>query len=891
MGKYDFRELEPRWQRYWEEHQTYETPRSVEGKKFYCLDMFPYPSGAGLHVGHPVGYTGSDIISRFKRMRGFSVLHPMGFDAFGLPAEQHAIKTGEHPGQITEKNCAHFRHQLEEIGLSYDWSRELATCSPDYYKWTQWIFLRLYESWYDREAKKARPIAELPIPREVREKGELEICRYQASHRLAYYDDAIVNWCPGLGTVLSNEEVIDGKSERGNFDVFRQPMKQWMLRITEYADRLIEELDEVEWPEAIKEQQRNWIGKRHGAEIAFEVEGSDKGIRCFTTRPDTLFGVTFFVVAPEHPIVAEVTTPECRAKVQAYCETAKRLSDLTRTLDNREKTGAFTGAYVTNPINGERVPLFVGDYVLLSYGTGAVMGVPSHDDRDFDFARKYDLNIRPVIAPDDAEADVNKAVMNGEASWTGPGIMLPCKDKVALELKLAGLPNTEAAALITNWLVEHERGKPVANYKLRDWLFSRQRYWGEPIPIIHWEDGTHSAVDEAELPLLLPEVQDFQPTGTGESPLAKNQDWVEVVDPVTGKKGRRETNTMPNWAGSCWYYLRFIDPQNGAAGWDSKLEAEWMPVDLYIGGAEHAVLHLLYSRFWHKVLYDLGYVSTKEPFKRLFNQGMLVTHAFKDRRGALIPVDEVEETADRGPVLKSSGEPVEKIIAKMSKSLRNVVPTEDVIREYGADTLRVYLMFMGPLEQSKVWDAQSISGVSRFLRRTWDFFGRHIERGFAESDSDASLKLLHKLIRKVTDDTENLAFNTAVSAFMTYMNAIGGESVTRETLSVIARLLSPYAPHIAEELWSRLGYEPCVALAEWPAYDEKYLTEDVAQVVVQVNGKKRDILSVPVGIEDRAIEDAVREKLANGPYRVDEGNRIIVVRDAKGLPRLVSVVK
>ena len=597
MSEYDPKSIEQKWQSYWEANSTFKTEDRGR-EKVYVLDMFPYPSGAGLHIGHPLGYTATDIYARFKRMSGFDVLHPMGFDAFGLPAEQHAVNTGEHPSIITKQSCQTFVRQMKQFGLSYDWDRELATCTSDYYKWTQWIFLQLYNSWFDETVQKARPLEELPIPSVIQQQGELALQAYQAEHRLAYYASAMVNWCPALGTVLANEEVIDGKSERGGHDVVRKPMKQWMLRITKYSERLLSELEEINWPEAIKEQQRNWIGRRTGTEITFAVAGSESPIVAFTTRPDTLFGVTFFVVAPEHPLVEELTSAEQRAKVTQYRDEAARMSDFDRTFDNRKKTGVFTGGHVVNPINGEKVPVYIGDYVLISYGTGAVMGVPAHDARDFEFAKTFKLPVRAVVVPSDTTDSVKSSVSEGQIAWVESGIMLQNNDPVARELKLEGIPNKEGGERITASLEQHKVGNKVVNYKLRDWLFSRQRYWGEPIPIVHWEDGTVSSLKDTDLPLMLPQVVDYKPSDSGESPLAKVKEWLDITDPVTGKRGKRETNTMPQWAGSCWYYLRFIDPKNSEAGWDPKLEKRWMPVDLYVGGAEHAVLHLLYARFW-----------------------------------------------------------------------------------------------------------------------------------------------------------------------------------------------------------------------------------------------------------------------------------------------------
>ena len=895
MSEYDPKAIEAKWQEFWERERTFAT-RDLDGEKIYVLDMFPYPSGNGLHMGHPLGYTATDIYTRYKRMQGLSVLHPMGFDAFGLPAEQHAVATGEHPAVITEINCATFVRQMKEIGFSYDWDREVRTCAPDYYGWTQWIFLKLYNSWFDEEIERARPIEELPIPDGITKKGALAVHEYQAEYRLAYYADAMVNWCPALGTVLANEEVIDGKSERGGHEVIRKPMKQWMLRITKYAERLISELEEIDWPEAIKEQQRNWIGRRSGAEINFAVKGSSEVVVAFTTRPDTLFGVTFFVVAPEHPIVDLVTTPTQREAVSAYREAAARMSDLDRTFETRKKTGVFTGGYVVNPINGEEVPLYVGDYVLISYGTGAVMGVPAHDERDFEFARSFSLPIRAVIVPNSAAESVVKAVQSAEQPWTEAGVMLPNNALVAQELALSGISNIEAGKRITDWLSGQQQGRAVVNYKLRDWLFSRQRYWGEPIPIIHWEDGTASAVPEKELPLILPAVEDYKPSDSGESPLAKAREWLHVVCSETGKKGRRETNTMPQWAGSCWYYLRYIDPKNPTAMVDREQEKRWMPVDLYVGGAEHAVLHLLYARFWHKVLFDLGYVSTREPFKKLYNQGMLLSFAYKDKRGALIPVDAVEEDENGVARDRNTGEVLERITAKMSKSLRNVVNPEEVIKRYGADTLRTYLMFMGPLDAARPWDSKAITGSYRFLKRAFALVTAGRERGVRDlvsidQEPIQVTRAIHKAIQRIGEDIDGLRFNTVVSALMELLNTIGDQPVSRETLERFVLLLSPVVPHLAEELWERLGNAPSAGLARWPLFDPALVKDSVVTVVIQVAGKKRATVEVVPSISQSELRSTVVQVLAGTSFPVLESDRFIIVSNpGTAIPRLVNVL-
>ena len=895
MAEYSPSSIEPKWQSYWAKNTTFKTGETGK-EKVYVLDMFPYPSGSGLHIGHPLGYTATDIYSRYKRMKGFDVLHPMGWDAFGLPAEQHAVNTGEHPAIITAKNCQTFARQMKELGFSYDWDREISTTNEDYYKWTQWIFVLLYNSYFDEKEQKARPIEELPIPADIAKQGEVAVQAYQAEHRLAYYADAMVNWCPALGTVLANEEVIDGKSERGNHDVIRKPMKQWMMRITKYSERLLSELEEVDWPEAIKEQQRNWIGRKTGAEITFKIEGASDSLIAFTTRPDTLFGVTFFVIAPEHPLVDQVTTPDCRDAVTAYREKAARMSDFDRTFENRKKTGVFTGGYVHNPITGEKVPVYVGDYVLISFGTGAVMGVPAHDARDFEFAQTFHLPIKPVLAPTSAKEEMISSVKQGEIAWTEPGAMLVSAHSVAKELGLEGIPNEEAGQRIVSWLEKSALGRKVVNYKLRDWLFSRQRYWGEPIPIVHWEDGTSTSLSPSELPLLLPEVEDYKPSDGGESPLAKATSWLEVVDPKTGKKGRRETNTMPQWAGSCWYYLRFIDPKNKDCGWDPLLEKRWMPVDLYVGGAEHAVLHLLYSRFWHKVLYDLGQVSTKEPFKKLFNQGMIQTHAFKDKRGALIATDVVTETPEGKFVHQQTGEELERIIAKMSKSLKNVINPDDVVAQYGADTLRTYIMFMGPLEASRPWDFKAITGNQRFLKRAFAFVTGGAESGFracvaADAEPEEVKRAAHKIVKKIGEDLDALHFNTPISTMMEFLNTVGDKPISKETLERFVLVLAPFAPHLAEELWERLGNQAPASNAPWPTFDPAMVQDAVVTVVIQIGGKKRATVDVVPNIGEDELKAKIIETMAGTAYKVGSSDRFITVfNTGTKIPRLVNVL-
>ena len=770
---YNHKEIEKKWQKYWAKTNTFNTHDDPEKPKFYALDMFPYPSGQGLHVGHPEGYTATDILSRVKRSQGYNVLHPMGWDAFGLPAEQYALDTGNDPAEFTQKNIETFRRQINSLGFSYDWNREVNTTDPEYYKWTQWIFTKLYE------------------------KG------------LAYEAEVAVNWVPELGTVISNEEVIDGKSERGGYDVVRKPMRQWMLKITAYADRLLDDLELVDWPESIKEMQRNWIGRSVGANIEFKVAGTDKSYTVFTTRPDTLFGATYSVLAPELDLVREITTPEQKAAVEAYIEETAKKSDLKRTDLAKEKTGVFTGAYAINPVNGKEIPIWIADYVLSSYGTGAIMAVPAHDERDFEFAQTFGLEILPVIEGGDVE----------KAAYTEDGTHINSEF-------LDGMNKQEAIDKMNEWLEENGVGKKEVSYRLRDWLFSRQRYWGEPIPIIHWEDGTVTAVPEEELPLRLPKTKNIKPSGTGESPLANIEEWVNVVDPVTGKKGRRETNTMPQWAGSSWYYLRYIDPHNKKELADYEKLKRWLPVDIYIGGAEHAVLHLLYARFWHKFLYDIGVVPTKEPFQKLYNQGMIL------------------------------GENNE----KMSKSRGNVVNPDDVVETYGADTLRMYEMFMGPLDASIAWSENGLEGSRKFLDRVWRLIvdENNKMRDRITTLNDGKLdKVYHQTVKKVTEDYENLHFNTAISQLMVFINeAYKVDALPYEYVEGFVQLLAPIAPHMGEELWAILGNDGGISYAPWPTYDEAALVEDEVEVVFQVNGKVRAKSNVPRDLGKDELEKA-----------------------------------
>lgn len=801
---YQHRIIEKKWQEYWDANKTFQTKERENNPKFYALDMFPYPSGQGLHVGHPEGYTATDAIARMKRAQGYDVLHPMGWDAFGLPAEQYALDTGNPPAEFTAKNVATFKRQIKSLGFSYDWDREINTTSPEYYKWTQWIFSKLYE------------------------KG------------LAYEEEVAVNWCPALGTVLSNEEVIDGVSERGGHPVFRRPMRQWVLKITAYAERLLEDLEDLDWPESLKAMQRNWIGKSEGAIVKFKVSGHDATLQSYTTRPDTLFGATYFVLAPEHDLVKVVTTDEQREAVESYVRAVETKSELERTSLNKDKTGVFTGGYVEHPITGELLPIWIADYVLASYGTGAVMAVPAHDERDFEFASAHDLPIIKVLEGESQEG--------GAFTGDGPHINSDF---------INGLNTQDAIEKMVEWLSSNDKGSHEVNYRLRDWLFSRQRYWGEPIPVIHWEDGTTTLVPETQLPVTLPEATEIKPSGTGESPLAKIEEWVNVVDPVTGLKGKRETHTMPQWAGSSWYFLRFIDPDNTEAIADPEKLAKWLPVDLYIGGAEHAVLHLLYARFWHKFLYDLGVVPTKEPFQKLFNQGMIL------------------------------GENNE----KMSKSKGNVVNPDDVVNQYGADTLRVYEMFMGPLDASIAWSENGLEGSRRFLDRVWRLLvdeDKHtVKETVQNATNDELTRVYHQTVKKVTEDFENLHFNTAISQLMIFLNAAKDQSVLPiEYAEGFVKLLAPLAPHLMEEIWELLGHTESLSEAEWPTFKEELTVESTIEIVLQVNGKVKTKREIEL---DMSKEDLEQLALADETIQAEISGK--TVRKIIAIPnRLVNIV-
>ncbi|SIO30669.1 leucine--tRNA ligase [Fibrobacter sp. UWB11] len=893
MAKYNPQEIETKWQAYWEEHQTFKTGEDKSKPKYYCLDMFPYPSGAGLHVGHPEGYTATDIICRYKRSRGFNVLHPMGWDAFGLPAEQYAIQTGTHPAITTKKNCDNFRRQIKRLGLSYDWNKEVNTTDPKYYKWTQWIFKRLYGTWFDEDQQKGRPIEELPIPADVEAKGKDEVRKYRDGKRLAYYADAQVWWCKHCKIVCANEEVLnDGSHEKcGTKEVERRNLKQWLMRIPHYGDRLLKGLDKLDWPQGVKDMQKNWIGKSYGAEVDFPIadangKPTEKKLRVYTTRCDTLFGATYMVVAPEHAMVPELTTAEQKAAVEEYVHAAALKSDLDRTELAKEKTGVFTGSYAVNPLTGTKIPVWVADYVLTGYGTGAIMAVPAHDTRDFDFAKKFNLPVICIMEPDaSCPEDVRPKVLAGDACWAADGTYINSENAT---LCLNGLNKKQGIAKVIEWLEANKIGKATVNYKLRDWLFSRQRYWGEPFPIIHWEDGEISTVDDAELPVLLPELKDYKPGDGGQSPLANATEWLQVTD-KNGRKGIRETNTMPQWAGSCWYYLRYIDACNGDAFVAKELEKYWMPVDLYVGGAEHAVLHLLYSRFWHKVLFDLGLVSTDEPFQKLFNQGMILAFAYEDAAGSKVPTDEVEEK--NGKYFKKGTDiELKQIVAKMSKSLKNVVNPDDVVRDYGADSLRLYEMFMGPLDAVKPWQTKGIEGMNRFLGRAWrSVVGDSDEAPvFVDETAPETIeKVMHQTVIKVTSDIENMNFNTAISQLMIFNNEMMKmDKRYREPCETFVKLLHPFAPHIAEEMWSILGHNESLTNVAWPEADHSKAVENTVEVVFQVNGKVRAKASVAKDLDKAALE-----KLALDNDRVKEFTKGMQVVKSIVVPgKLVNIV-
>ena len=874
---YDPKAIEARWQAWWDAHETFRAEIDPAKPKYYVLDMFPYPSGDGLHVGHPKGYTATDFVARYKRMRGFNVLHPMGWDAFGLPAEQYAVKTGTHPAETTRRNVANFKRQIRSLGFSYDWSREIDTTHPRYVKWTQWIFQKLHE------------------------------------RGLAYRAEVPVNWCPALGTVLANEEVIDGKSEIGGHPVERRPMKQWMLKITAYADRLLEDLEDLDWPEAIKKMQRDWIGRSDGARILFDVADHDATVEVFTTRPDTLLGATYMVLAPEHPLVAAITRDAERATVEAYVETAARKSERLRTAEVGEKTGVFTGAFAVHPVSGEKIPIWIADYVLAGYGTGAIMAVPGHDERDWAFARTFDLPIVEVVSG----GDVTEAAYVGDGTATNSDF-------------LDGLATPDAKRRMIEWLEAEGRGEAQVTYKLRDWLFSRQRYWGEPFPLLHLEDGTTKLLPVDELPLLLPEMDDFKPTGDFRSPLERAGHWIETTDPETGAEARRDPNTMPQWAGSCWYYLRFCDARNDDAAWSPEAEQYWMPVDLYVGGAEHAVLHLLYSRFWHKVLYDLGLVHTKEPFQRLVNQGMIQGYSYRyydddltddteqvhaypasqvrvegeraihvptgtEVKARYVNLGDVRRDEDGTPLHPTLDDlPLEEVTEKMSKSRGNVLSPDDVVAEVGADAMRLYEMFMGPLEKGAPWSTEGIQGVYRFLQRTWRLFvdeeaaGEPLRPMAPGGGSEEQQRLLAKTVDGVTRDFEEMGFNTAISKLMVYLRDVAkdGDALPEDGADAFVKMLSPMAPHLAEELWHRMGHEQSLAWEPWPEADASLLVDDTVTLAVQVNGKRRDEIQVPADASKEAIEaaalasDKVQKHLAGR-----DPKKVIVVPG-----RLVNVV-
>lgn len=853
--EYRFSIIEKKWQEYWEANKTFHVTEDPSRPKYYVLDMFPYPSGSGLHVGHPEGYTATDIVARYKRMRGFNVLHPMGWDAFGLPAEQYAIQTGTHPSVTTARNCDTFRRQIKALGLAYDWDREINTSEPSYFKWTQWIFIRMFNTWFDEKQQKGRPIHELPIPAEIRKKGKQVVREYTDNYRLAYYENAQVWYCSQCRIVCANEEVLnDGTHEKCGNPVGRKLLKQWMLRIPLYAERLLSGLDTLDWSEGLKDMQRNWIGKSEGAEVDFAVDGLPETIRVFTTRPDTLFGATYMVLSPEHPLVTKIVLDQYRQATYEYIKSASLKSELDRTDLAKEKTGVFTGRYAINPVNGEKIPVWVADYVMMGYGTGAIMAVPAHDTRDFEFARKFGLPIVCIMDPSGADTNTRQLVLSGDACWAEDGTYIRSSN-AALDLNINGMNKNEGIQTTIHWLEKHNRGKRTINYKIRDWLFSRQRYWGEPFPVIHWDDGEITVLDEKDLPLILPDIENYQPGEEGESPLANADAWLDVTD-KNGRKGRRETNTMPQWAGSCWYYLRYIDPHNDKMFVSPEKERYWMPVDLYIGGAEHAVLHLLYARFWHKVLYDLGHVSTDEPFMRLFNQGMILAYAYETPAGAKVASTQVVEK-DGKFYHEKTGEELRQIVAKMSKSLKNVVNPDEVVKNYGADALRLYEMFMGPLDATKPWSENGVRGVFNFLNRTFKFLSKPSSIHDGDEDPEV-LRELHFLIRKAANDIENLRFNTAISQMMIFINTcIRKGKISRASALAFIRVLAPFAPHMGEELWQMMGNQPSVANAPFPEFDEKYLVTNSFEYPVSFNGKLRFHLTLPLDMSDEEIRKTV----------------------------------
>ena len=887
--KYDFFKIEKKWQKYWLENKTFKADNNSEKPKYYVLDMFPYPSGSGLHVGHPLGYIASDIVSRYKRSKGFNVLHPMGFDSFGLPAEQYAVKTGQHPKKTTEENVVRFKDQLDKLGLSFDWDREIKTSDSSYYRWTQWIFLKLFNSYYDYGLNKAQPIEKLKIPKTLNEK---EIESFIDSKRLAYVDTIDVNWCEELGTVLANEEVIGGLSERGGFPVTKRPMKQWVMRITDYADRLLNDLSELEWPESIKLSQKNWIGKSEGAKIKFSIDNNF--IEVFTTRPDTIFGATYLVLAPEHHLINQITTDEYKKSVSEYLDQASKKSDLERQENEKNKTGVFTGSFALNPISNEKIPVWISDYVLFSYGTGAIMAVPAHDERDNEFAKKFNLKIIKVINGD-----------NSDECYTGNGSMINCGE-------YDGIDNIKFKSIVIEKLESKNKGNKTTNYKLRDWIFTRQRYWGEPIPIIY--DGNKKrALEFDDLPLELPEVQSYLPTNDGLSPLARNNDWVNIL--INGKNYLRETNTMPQWAGSCWYFLRFIDPDNNNEFANKDLIKYWMPVDLYIGGAEHAVLHLLYARFWHKVLFDLGYVSTSEPFKKLVNQGMILGNSafahrikntndfisydmIKDEKTQKIHVDislvdeknrlNIERLKQNNPefndvnFIKGESFYVSRDIEKMSKSRYNVISPDDICKSYGADTLRMYEMFLGPIDQPKPWNTAGISGVYSFLNKFWNLFHRN-EKFYVSDDqpSDEVLKIYHKTVKKVVNDIDKFSFNTCVSSLMICVNELKSQNCNSKIiLKPLLILFSPFAPHLSEELWELMGNKRSISYEPFPEHDEKYLEERYFYYPIAFNGKRRFNKKFSLDLKEKQIEQQILSDQQTQKYLQNKSvKRVIIIKN------------
>ncbi|MEZ4752724.1 MAG: leucine--tRNA ligase [Bdellovibrionota bacterium] len=885
MATYNPSDIEAKWQATWEQEGIFAYDPKSKRKRFYCLDMFPYPLRSGMHLGHLVGFAASDVLSRAKKMQGFNVLHPIGFDSFGLPAEQQALASGKHPSEITEIHCDQFVRQLKQAGLSYDWERMINTCDPNYYKWTQWIFLKLFNSWYDPSRESARPIDELEIPIDVEEDGEYAVEEFKNSHRLAYISDAIVNWCPYLETVLSDEEIKAGRTVRGGHRVERRWMKQWMLRISAYADRLIEDLDSLDWPSNIKEQQKHWIGRHEGVEIYFSLENSDQVITTFTTRPETIYGVTFFVVSAEHPLIEELTHPELKESVSKYIENTKLKPDLDRDATNHKKTGQFTGKFVINPINSERVPVYVGEYVSAQYGSNSMMGVPAHDEGDFEFARTFQIPIKSVLVPVEIDINTRKALESGEYPWSGSGVMLPIEHETAKLLELEGMQTWEACDVISDWLVLNRIGRRTTHYRLNDWLFSRQRYWGEPIPIVHWEDGMVRGVSKTELPVELPKLAS-KSSDLNSIPLACNLDWLKV-EAIGGMQGKREHNTMPQWAGSCWYYLRFFDPLNEAVFFKQEMKSSTDDVDLYIGGAEQAVLHLLYSRFWHKVLYDLDLVNTKEPFKKFIAAGAVLTEGFQDRAGNFIAGDQVELTPFGSYKSKETGESIEKVFSWMSRSKESDISLSEILEKHGADVLRLHLLSMGPIDQLRTWDESLIVEAKSFLTNVWNFIKeKSAANGFSDKKLPQVRAALHRAAKKIKYDLEDQKFDTAIRSLIEAFNIFSENTISEAGIKFYLRLLYPFVPHLSEELWQVVSPNDRVSDQAWPEYDENLIRPETIEVIIQIDGKNKMSLEVDRHISEDDLKNQAKIECSKIPFI----ELVTIYDEAHAYPRVINFI-